>query len=122
MDCDISICGLPLPASTLWTVLSASVDFLFQPGHYGLCCLHLWTSCSNQHIMDCAVSICRPPVPTRTLWTVLHDPSSNILCSTSQHTKKQTSLSATVTAVEVLALCLFTTATVDWTVNCYETV
>ena len=151
MDCAVSICGLPVPTSTyghccqhlwtscsnqqLWTLLSASVDFLFQPAlmdsvvsicglpvpasTYGLCCQHLWTSCSNQHLwtvlsasvdflfqpalMDTAVSICGLPVPNRTLWNVLHDPDGNILFSTSQHTKTQTKLSATATAVGVLA-------------------
>jgi len=122
MDCAVSFCGLTAPTRTLWTVLSASVELLFQPGHNGLCCQLLWTYCSNQYIMDCAVSLCGFTAPTRTLWTVLHDPGSNILCSTSQHTKKQTKLSASVTAVGVLALYLFTVATVNRTVNCDEIV
>jgi hypothetical protein len=71
MDCAVSICGLPALARTLWTVLSASVGFLLQPGHYGLCSQHLWTSCCSQDIMDCAVRICGLPAPVRTLWTVL---------------------------------------------------
>ena len=107
MNNAVKIFGLRVQTRTLWTVLSASVDFLFQPVHYGLCCQLLWTSCSNQDIMDCAVRICGLPPPTRTFWTVLHDPGSNILFSTSQHTKKQTKLSTTVTAVGILALYLF---------------
>ena len=122
MNCAVSTCGLPAPTRILWTVLSASVDFLFKPGHCGLCSQHLWTSCSNQVTVDCAVSICGLPVTTSTLWTLLHDTDSNTLCSNSQHTNKQTKLSATVTAVGVLALCLFATATVDRTVNCDEIV
>ena len=71
MDCAVRICGLPVPTRTLWTVLSASVGFLFQSAYYELCCQHLWTSCSNQDIMDCVVNICGLPVPNRTLWTAL---------------------------------------------------
>ena len=134
MDCTVSVFGLAVPTRTLWTVLSASVDLLFQPGlyglfqlgHYGLFCQCLWTCCSNQDIMDCSVSVCGLAVPTRMLWTLLHDPSSNSLFSTSQQTNretnKQTKFSVLVTAVCALALYLFITATVDWTVNCDEIV
>jgi hypothetical protein len=93
MDGAVSTCGLPAPTSTLWTVLSAPVDFLLQPGYYGLFCQHLWTSCSNQVTVDCAVSICGLPVPTRSLWTVLSASVDFLLQPAHygpQHTNKQT--------------------------------
>jgi hypothetical protein len=74
MDSAVSTFGLPVPTRALWTVLSASVNFLFQPAHYGQWCQHLWPTCSNQDIMDCAVSICGLSAPTSTLWTVLSAP------------------------------------------------